>query len=426
MGADEAFRRGDVPPAIDARDGETRCPACQTGKTVVRVTLDRKCVACGRYVSDKPQPEPAPQKPLMVDGWPRRNRIDLYSPAERVIAEARTFVDHGPADVRLTEAVILLGKAMDKVSDYVDEHGWPAAEGPRDVPPAFGPFDGSPAGAGPTATTPICIHCGYDEASHYEGLSQWCRAGSGVDGSVFTPTPAGDGTTTPEPRTRVCEFCEKTLTIYSIHDPRIHTVPAQLHGVGYCIPAPPSGETGAPWTCRQCSDGSVHPWSRPHCPACRARRPLSPPSGETPAVEPHVAAINASIECSLSHARAHVASVFKVRAPSGETGEPEPLTAADRAEIIGWLREIPEHDRPSSLPNVVRLRRYEATVAALESRLLAAEREREAVIAALRVMLHRGRQGQHEGVHPNVLDRWIDEALRAALAPHPEDRPDAR
>jgi hypothetical protein len=63
--------------------------------------------------------------------------------------------------------------------------------------PPVDPAPPCPAGAEPTATTPICIHCGYDEASHYEGLSQWCRAGSGVDGSVFTPTPAGDGTTTP-------------------------------------------------------------------------------------------------------------------------------------------------------------------------------------------------------------------------------------
>jgi hypothetical protein len=94
-------------------------------------------------------PAPPAQKPLMVDGWPRRNRIDLYSPAERVIAEARTFVDHGPADVRLTEAVILLGKAMDKVSDYVDEHGWPTAEGARAMTPE-----------------PLCLHCGRAERWH--------------------------------------------------------------------------------------------------------------------------------------------------------------------------------------------------------------------------------------------------------------------
>ena len=52
---------------------------------------------------------------------PRRIRLDLMVPAEKAIRDAVEAVEALPADVRLTEAVILLGKAKDKVSDYVDE-----------------------------------------------------------------------------------------------------------------------------------------------------------------------------------------------------------------------------------------------------------------------------------------------------------------
>jgi len=51
---------------------------------------------------------------------PRRVYQDLYVPAETAILKAMQEVEKMPADVRLTEAVILLGKAKDKVADYVD------------------------------------------------------------------------------------------------------------------------------------------------------------------------------------------------------------------------------------------------------------------------------------------------------------------
>lgn len=51
---------------------------------------------------------------------PRRCRIDLMTPAELAIYKAAQAVEEMPADVRLTDAVILLSQARDKVADYVD------------------------------------------------------------------------------------------------------------------------------------------------------------------------------------------------------------------------------------------------------------------------------------------------------------------
>jgi hypothetical protein len=56
----------------------------------------------------------------MVDGFPRRNRIDLLTPAEKAIYDAVQAVENLPADVRLTDAVILLQAARDKVADYIE------------------------------------------------------------------------------------------------------------------------------------------------------------------------------------------------------------------------------------------------------------------------------------------------------------------
>lgn len=57
----------------------------------------------------------------MVDGFPRRNRIDLATPLERVIREARAAVESGPAHPLLTEASMLLEQALDKVADWVKQ-----------------------------------------------------------------------------------------------------------------------------------------------------------------------------------------------------------------------------------------------------------------------------------------------------------------
>jgi hypothetical protein len=51
---------------------------------------------------------------------PRRIRMDLWTPAERAIYDAIQAVEEAGADPRLTDAVILLGRAKDRVADYVD------------------------------------------------------------------------------------------------------------------------------------------------------------------------------------------------------------------------------------------------------------------------------------------------------------------
>jgi hypothetical protein len=50
----------------------------------------------------------------------RRNRMDQWLPAELAIYNAIQEVEKMPADVRLTDAVILLGKAKDCVSNYIE------------------------------------------------------------------------------------------------------------------------------------------------------------------------------------------------------------------------------------------------------------------------------------------------------------------
>jgi hypothetical protein len=57
----------------------------------------------------------------MSNQFPRRNRLDLNTPAELAIHEAIQKTEEVGADKKLTEAIILLDKAKNLVSDYVDE-----------------------------------------------------------------------------------------------------------------------------------------------------------------------------------------------------------------------------------------------------------------------------------------------------------------
>lgn len=55
-----------------------------------------------------------------MDTIPRRARLDQFTPAERAIYEAMKAVEDLPPDKRLTDAVVLLGRARDLVADFVD------------------------------------------------------------------------------------------------------------------------------------------------------------------------------------------------------------------------------------------------------------------------------------------------------------------
>jgi hypothetical protein len=65
---------------------------------------------------------PAGEAPIISDnGFPRRIRVDLWHQAERAIQDAVDVCETTlPADILETEAIILLGKARDKVADLVE------------------------------------------------------------------------------------------------------------------------------------------------------------------------------------------------------------------------------------------------------------------------------------------------------------------
>ncbi len=53
---------------------------------------------------------------------PRRNNLELMTPAERAIYDATVEVEKVGADERLTKAVMLLEEAQNLVANYVDEN----------------------------------------------------------------------------------------------------------------------------------------------------------------------------------------------------------------------------------------------------------------------------------------------------------------
>jgi hypothetical protein len=57
---------------------------------------------------------------LANDGIPRRNRLDLCTPAELAIRQAMLAVEAAGAHPLLTDAVSLLEQAKGKVADFVD------------------------------------------------------------------------------------------------------------------------------------------------------------------------------------------------------------------------------------------------------------------------------------------------------------------
>lgn len=56
----------------------------------------------------------------MDKDFPRRNNRDLCTPAELAIFNAMDEVEKAGADTRLTDAIILLQQAKEKVADYED------------------------------------------------------------------------------------------------------------------------------------------------------------------------------------------------------------------------------------------------------------------------------------------------------------------
>jgi len=108
--------------------GEDPCPFCNTEEYIENhldkdsdppVTRERIL----EYIQKLRDRYDTPNKPNMnaENQVPRRIRLDLNTPAELAIYNAMQEVEKVGADVRLTDCVIMLSKAKDLLSDYVDE-----------------------------------------------------------------------------------------------------------------------------------------------------------------------------------------------------------------------------------------------------------------------------------------------------------------
>ena len=56
----------------------------------------------------------------LINGIARRCRTDLYTPAEKAISDAVAAVEAAGAHPLLTDAVVLLTDAQNKVADFVE------------------------------------------------------------------------------------------------------------------------------------------------------------------------------------------------------------------------------------------------------------------------------------------------------------------
>lgn len=99
-----------------------RWPNGVESKTIGRL-MPTPCAQCNALV---PKDEGAcVTTPPLAAPWraPRRSRLDLMSEAERAIYDATQAVERAGADTRLTDAVVLLQAAREKVADFVDGVG---------------------------------------------------------------------------------------------------------------------------------------------------------------------------------------------------------------------------------------------------------------------------------------------------------------
>ena len=60
---------------------------------------------------------------LNKHGLPRRNDVNLHSQAEKAIRQAIFEVEAAGAHPLLTDAVVCLVQAQEKVADFVEEYG---------------------------------------------------------------------------------------------------------------------------------------------------------------------------------------------------------------------------------------------------------------------------------------------------------------
>jgi hypothetical protein len=132
---------------------------------------------------------------------PRRNQMLSWVPAEKVIFDAVQVVEGMGADERLTDAVVLLGAARDRVADFVD-----GVTGKRTVP-------------GPAQSHSSCPACGGPHfygrgTAHFDGCKNWDaldRPVKPVSGPV-APAPPGNAARSLEIVRRIQEALPRSVT----------------------------------------------------------------------------------------------------------------------------------------------------------------------------------------------------------------------
>jgi hypothetical protein len=151
---------------------------------------------------------------------PRRNRLDLWVPAELAISDAMRAVEAAGAHPRLTDAVVLLGQAQNAVADFVDGVTRPTA---TDTMPRAGEpetdndaeWEAVLASAGPeklaamearVRTDVPCVYCIFDA----EGRRvRACPAHIAETLKVATPLPASAPREGVEPDAPVVPMSER-------------------------------------------------------------------------------------------------------------------------------------------------------------------------------------------------------------------------
>lgn len=60
---------------------------------------------------------------LRPDSFPTRSDLQMMTPAEIAITDAMQAVEEAGASTALTDAIVLLGRARDRVADHVEGDG---------------------------------------------------------------------------------------------------------------------------------------------------------------------------------------------------------------------------------------------------------------------------------------------------------------
>ena len=95
------------------------CSEADVALDDLRARLSAQEAEVARLTMPNDTPDAPRAEPTMYN-FPRRHQMLKWTPAEMAIAAAVQRVEEAGCDVRLTDAVILLGRARDAVADFVD------------------------------------------------------------------------------------------------------------------------------------------------------------------------------------------------------------------------------------------------------------------------------------------------------------------